>query len=68
MTSDDVENHKPSPDTFLKVAEQLNVIPSQCIVFEDTRIGQQAASNAGMDCYLVHNGTVLSFSAAVDVT
>jgi len=64
ITSDDVENHKPNPDTFLKVAEGLNLPPAQCIVFEDTIIGQQAAANAGMDCYLVENGKIVSFITA----
>ncbi len=28
-----------------------------CVVFEDTIIGQYAATAAGMDCYMVENRT-----------
>lgn len=64
VTSDDVDNHKPHPDTFLKVAQQLDVLPSDCVVFEDTLIGQQAASSAGMDCFMVEEGVVTTFIPA----
>ena len=64
VTSDDVDNHKPHPDTFLKVAQQLDVLPSDCVVFEDTLIGQQAASSAGMDRFMVEEGVVTTFIPA----
>ncbi|MEZ8165826.1 HAD family hydrolase [Vibrio splendidus] len=64
VTSDDVENHKPNPDTFLKVASQLELEPSDCVVFEDTIIGQHAATSAGMDCYMVENGQITKFVPA----
>lgn len=65
VTSDEVVNHKPSPDTFLSVAQQLNTPANQCVVFEDTKIGKQAAIAAGMDCYLVNNGKILEFFPAI---
>ncbi|MEZ9863387.1 beta-phosphoglucomutase family hydrolase [Vibrio breoganii] len=64
VTSDDVQNHKPNPDTFLKVAQQLKLAPADCIVFEDTLIGQQAATAAGIDCYMVEGGVVTAFIPA----
>lgn len=45
---DDVTQGKPHPETFLLAAQRLNVAPAQCIVFEDTIAGIQAAQNAGM--------------------
>ena len=39
---------KPAPDTFLLAAKMLGVDPSQCIVFEDSLAGIEAACNAGM--------------------
>ncbi len=39
---------KPSPDIFLKVAEDLGVNPNKCVVFEDTVAGAMAGKNAGM--------------------
>lgn len=43
-----VMNSKPHPETFLKVAEQLNMDPERCIAFEDSSAGIEAAKAAGM--------------------
>ncbi len=48
VTSDDVLNHKPEPETFLKCAELMNTEPQFCQVFEDGELGMQAAQTAGM--------------------
>jgi beta-phosphoglucomutase family hydrolase len=53
VTANEVDNHKPFPDTFLKAAEFMAVKPECCVVFEDTQLGLTAAHAAGMDCYLV---------------
>ena len=39
---------KPAPDTFLLAAKKLGVEPCECIVFEDSLAGIEAACNAGM--------------------
>ena len=39
---------KPAPDTFLLAAQLLGVEPKDCIVFEDSLAGIDAACNAGM--------------------
>lgn len=43
-----VTNGKPHPETFLKAAELLNIAPENCIVFEDSLSGIQAAKAANM--------------------
>jgi len=48
VTAEDVENHKPHPDTFLKAAELIGIRPEDCQVFEDSKLGMQAARAAGM--------------------
>lgn len=48
VSADDVTNHKPHPDTFLKCAELIGVKPEDCLVFEDGILGIQAAQAAGM--------------------
>ena len=48
VTADDVTNHKPHPDTFLKCAELMGVAPQVCQVFEDGILGMEAARTAGM--------------------
>jgi beta-phosphoglucomutase family hydrolase len=48
VSSEDVENHKPHPETFLKCAEKMGVEPRFCQVFEDGQPGIKAATAAGM--------------------
>jgi HAD superfamily hydrolase (TIGR01509 family) len=48
VAAEDVINHKPFPDTFLKAAELMGIQPSDCEVFEDGDLGLQAAKSAGM--------------------
>jgi|SRR5580692_1383059 HAD superfamily hydrolase (TIGR01509 family) len=39
---------KPDPEAFLLAASRLRVAPAKCLVFEDTAMGIQAATAAGM--------------------
>jgi len=43
-----VERPKPFPDVYLKASERLNFAPADCIVFEDSPTGVEAARSAGM--------------------
>lgn len=43
-----VKKGKPDPEIFLTVASQLNVNPENCMVFEDSQFGIQAATTANM--------------------
>ncbi len=44
----DYTKSKPDPEPFLIAAERLGVAPKDCLVFEDTEMGIQAATAAGM--------------------
>jgi len=46
--AEDYVHSKPAPDCFLLAAERLGVSPATCLVFEDTDLGIQAATAAGM--------------------
>jgi len=46
--ADDVQTHKPSPETFLLCANLIQVEPQKCVVFEDADFGIQAAKAANM--------------------
>ena len=46
--SEDYPRSKPAPDAFLEGAARLGVAPKDCLVFEDTALGIQAATAAGM--------------------
>jgi pseudouridine-5'-monophosphatase len=50
VCSDDpgITSGKPSPDIFLRAARLMNAEPADCLVFEDTPKGVEAARNAGM--------------------
>jgi len=53
VSADDVLKSKPDAETFTKCAEQLKVLPKDCIVFEDAPKGVEAAANAGMRCVVL---------------
>ena len=44
----DVKQSKPYPDIFLKACSDLNVLPENCLVLEDSEAGIEAASRAGI--------------------
>jgi beta-phosphoglucomutase len=48
LASENVSQHKPNPEVYLKSAENLGVNPDKCIVFEDSFSGVMAGLNAGM--------------------
>ncbi len=55
ITSDEVRRGKPEPDVYLKAAEELQVLPKECLVFEDVPNGIRAGKNAGMSVCAVHD-------------
>jgi HAD superfamily hydrolase (TIGR01509 family) len=54
-TSCEVAKGKPSPDIYLLVANDLNVDPSRCLVFEDVIQGVMAGKNANMKVCAVYD-------------
>lgn len=50
---------KPNPEVFLKAADGLQVPPTECIVFEDSIAGIQAANAADMISIGIGEQTVL---------
>jgi len=47
LSSEDVTAHKPDPEIYLKSARNLDVLPLDCVIFEDSFSGVSAAINAG---------------------
>jgi HAD superfamily hydrolase (TIGR01509 family) len=48
VCSEDYSRAKPDPEAYLLAAARLRVPPESCLVFEDTNMGIQAATAAGM--------------------
>lgn len=53
IAAEDYARGKPHPDPFLTAAARLQVEPEDCLVFEDTVTGAEAARAAGMRWVLV---------------
>jgi HAD superfamily hydrolase (TIGR01509 family) len=45
---DDVEQHKPHPEVYLRAVDELQMAPAQTIAIEDSDLGIQAAGAAGL--------------------
>ena len=54
ITAEDVTHGKPAPDMFLLAAKRMGVPAAECVVFEDSVLGLEAAKRAGMAAVLVH--------------
>jgi HAD superfamily hydrolase (TIGR01509 family) len=53
LSSEDVTKHKPDPQVYLKSADNLQLAPQNCLVFEDSASGVTAGQNAGMEVVAV---------------
>lgn len=60
-TACEVAKGKPSPDIYLKVAEDLGVAPENCLVFEDIPNGMRAGKAAGMTVIGVEDERALKY-------
>ena len=55
LTREDVKEMKPNPEVFLKVVEELKVKKEECLIFEDTLVGVEAAKNAGIEVVAMYD-------------
>lgn len=53
ITSQQVTKSKPDPQMYLEALKFVQLKASECVVFEDTESGVQAAQNAGIDVIVV---------------
>ncbi|MCR5346972.1 MAG: HAD family phosphatase [Fretibacterium sp.] len=52
---EDAKEMKPSPEIYLRVMKELGAAPGECLVFEDSLVGIEAARNAGMDSVAIYD-------------
>ncbi len=55
-----VTKAKPNPEVFLKAAEAIGIDPVNCVVFEDSVAGIQAANTANMISIGIGNASILN--------
>jgi len=55
VTQTDVRRSKPDPEIFLLAAQRMGVRAEACLVFEDSPLGVEGATAAGMQSVLVPN-------------
>lgn len=60
VDGNDVSRAKPDPEVFLNAAKSLKLKAEECIVFEDSVAGVQAANNANMISIGIGDKEVLS--------
>lgn len=63
--AEDIANSKPHPEIFLKAADAIGTAPEECLVFEDSLMGIEAARRANMDAYAIL--TTLSATEALSL-
>lgn len=54
-TREDVENMKPDPEVYLKVMDVLGLDAEECLIFEDSLIGTEAAKASGAEVAVIHD-------------
>lgn len=57
LMGDDVKKKKPDPMIYKLAAERLCILPSNCAVIEDSKIGLEAALGAGMPCFITYTAS-----------
>ncbi|XP_051141533.1 haloacid dehalogenase-like hydrolase domain-containing protein At4g39970 isoform X2 [Andrographis paniculata] len=69
LAGDDVKEKKPDPMIYLTAATKLGVSGKDCLVIEDSVIGLQAATGAGMPCVISYTASTANqdFTDAVAI-
>ena len=57
LAGDDVKEKKPDPSIYLAASKKLGVSEKNCLVVEDSVIGLQAATKAGMSCVVTYTSS-----------
>ncbi|XP_050377691.1 haloacid dehalogenase-like hydrolase domain-containing protein At4g39970 [Argentina anserina] len=57
LAGDDVKEKKPDPSIYLTASKRLGISVRDCLVVEDTVIGLQAATKAGMSCVISYTSS-----------
>lgn len=53
LTHEDIAKPKPNPEGYLKAMAKCNVEPKECVIFEDSSVGIEAAEKTGATVFVV---------------
>lgn len=54
-TREDVTKIKPDPEIYSRIMKELKVTPKECLVFEDSLVGVEAAQNADIEVAVIYD-------------
>ncbi len=54
-TREDAKEIKPNPEIYFKLLNELKIEKEQCLIFEDSLIGVEAANNAGIEVVAMYD-------------
>ncbi len=54
-TREDAKEIKPNPEIYYRVMDELNVTAGECLIFEDSLIGIEAANRAGIQVAIMYD-------------
>ncbi|MDO4486772.1 MAG: HAD family phosphatase [Bacillota bacterium] len=54
-TREDVKRMKPDPEVYIKVMDVLEVTADECLIFEDSLIGTEAAKASGAEVAVIYD-------------
>lgn len=54
-TREDAKEIKPNPEIYSRILNELKVRKEQCLIFEDSLIGIEAANNAGIEAVAMYD-------------
>ncbi|KAK1423756.1 hypothetical protein QVD17_19064 [Tagetes erecta] len=57
LAGDDVKEKKPDPSIYITASKMLGISEKNCLVVEDSVIGLQAATKAGMSCVITYTSS-----------
>ena len=54
-TREDTKEIKPNPEVYLRIMRELDAAPSECLIFEDSLVGVEAAHQAGIQAVAMYD-------------
>lgn len=66
LSNEDVNHPKPSPEIYQKCMQHFGANPQDTVIFEDSLVGQEAATNSGARLVKIENRNDLTFDRIFD--